>query len=247
MELLNLLAAFLIGIFAGFIGALVGSGGLISIPFLIFLGLPSQVAIATHKFGSAGLKIGAVAKFWKTDHIQWAYFWPLSTLGFVAAFVGAQILIVIDRELLSQLVGILLLAVLPVLFVRKDTGLVHRSTSALKRVLGYLLYFLAQVFGAFFGGGAATMVFYILMTFFGLTVVEASATTMLPSLIMTLVALIIFGTHGLLDYRVGAVIFLGMLVGGWLGAHTAVKKGNKWVKTLFAIVVIISAVKLLLG
>lgn len=240
------MATFLVGILASILGAMVGSGGLISIPFLIFVGLPPQIAIATHKFGSAGLKIGAVTKFWKTNHIQWRYFVPFSLLGFVAAFAGAQLLIMIDKELLSRIVAFLLIAVLPVIFLKKDMGIVHQDPSGLKRLIGYLFYFLAQVYGAFFGGGAATIVFYILMTFFGLTIVESSATTMLPSLIMTLVALVIFGWNGLLNFEFGITIFLGMLVGGWIGAHIAVKKGNAWVKVLFSIIVVISALILLL-
>ncbi|PHN06586.1 sulfite exporter TauE/SafE family protein [Flavilitoribacter nigricans] len=247
MEITKIIAALFVGIFAGFIGAMVGSGGLISIPFLIFLGLPPQVAIATHKFGSAGLKIGAAVKFWKTKYIHWQYFLPFSIMGFVAAIVGAQILLSIDKELLSRMVAILLILVLPLIFLNKEAGVIHRTTSTLKRGFGYFLYFLAQIFGAFFGGGAATMVFYILMTFFGLTIVEASATTMLPSLITSLVALIIFGINDLLNYQIGLLIFLGMLTGGWLGAHVAIKKGNIWVKALFAITVVFSAIKLLLG
>lgn len=247
MDIVKLIATFFVGVFGSFIGAMVGSGGLISIPLLIFLGLPPQVAIATHKFGSAGLKIGAATKFWKTNQIQWSYFVPFSILGFVAALAGAQILLTIGKDLLSHIVALLLLTVLPIIFLKKDAGIVHHTTSALKCAFGYLFYFLAQVFGAFFGGGAATIVFYVLMTFFGLTIVEASATTMLPSLIMTVAALVIFGLNGILNYESGVTIFFGMLVGGWLGAHTAVKKGNAWVKALLAVIVVISAIKLLVG
>ena len=247
MELLKLLTTFLVGVFAGFIGALVGSGGLISIPFLIFLGLPPQVAIATHKFGAVGLKLGAIAKFWKTPHIQREYLLPFAILSFVAAFAGAQLLITIDRELLSRIVGVLLLLVLPLLFVKKETGITHRVTSALQRAFGYCLYFLAEVYAAFFGGGAGTIAYYVLMTFFGFTIVEASATAMLPGLIMSIVTLIIFGLNGILHYQIGAVIFLGMLAGGWLGAHTALQKGNVWVKAVFVAVVVLSAIKLLVG
>ena len=246
MDITKLIAIFFIGVLGSFIGAMAGSGGLISIPFLILAGLPPQVAIATHKFGSAGLKLGALTRFWRTPNINWQYFIPFSIIGFCAAIVGTQILIAIDKALLQDIVAILLLAVLPVLFLNKDTGVMHRTTSVLRKMLGYIFYFLAQVFGAFFGGGAATIVFYILMTFFGLTIIEASATTMLPSLIMTLTSLLMFAAYGILDYPVGIVLFCGMLVGGWLGAHTAIKVGSLWVKLLFVVLVVVSAIKLLM-
>lgn len=245
MEILKLVAVFSVGVVGSIVGAIAGSGGLINIPFLIFLGLPPQVAIATHKFGSAGMKIGAAIKFRTTPHINWSYFWPFAVLSFIAAFLGAQLLIAIDKELLSRIIAFIILAILPFLFVKKEMGVVHQETSRLKHVFGYILYFFSQVYGAFFGGGAATISFYVLMTFFGFTIVEASASTTLPSLVMTLVALLVFAFNGMLDYEYGIATFLGMLVGGWLGAHIAVKKGNAWVKVFFILIVVLSALKLL--
>jgi len=246
MEISKLIATFFIGVLGSIIGAIVGSGGLISIPFLIFLGLPPQVAIATHKFGAAGLKIGAAIRFWKSGHIMWNHFIPFSILSFAAAFLGAKLLLTIDKELLSRVVAVLLFLLLPVIFLKKDVGIVHRVTSMVRQMSGYLFYFLAQVFGAFFGGGAASIVIYILITFFGLTFIEASATSMLPGLIMTITSLVIYGLYGILDVKFGVALFLGMLLGGWIGALVAVKKGNSWVKYLFAVIVVISAIKMLL-
>ena len=64
-RVITFLAAFLIGAVASFIGSMVGGGGLLSIPFLVFVGLPPQVAIATNKMGAIGLILGAIPKFWK--------------------------------------------------------------------------------------------------------------------------------------------------------------------------------------
>lgn len=245
MDILKLSGIFLIGVVGSFIGAMVGSGGLISIPFLIFSGLSPQVAIATHKFGGVGLKLGATIKFWKSEQIKWSYFVPFSILGIMAAFIGAPLLLTIDKTLLSRLVGILSLVVLPVIFLNKGIGTEHHTTSRRSHSFGYLLYFVAQIFGAFFGGGGATIVFSIVMTFFGLTIIEASATTMLPSLVMNIATLVLFSIGGILQYEVGIAIFLGMLLGGWLGARMALMKGSAWVKRLFVIVVVLSAIKLI--
>ena len=70
---------------------------------------------------------------------------------------------------------------------------------------------------------------------------------MLPSLILALVVLIIFGINGLLHFDVGIALFFGMLLGGRLGANVAIKKGNAWVKILFVITIIALAIKLLIG
>ena len=245
MDIPQLLLTFLVAVFASFIGAMVGSGGLITIPFLIFLGLPPHIAIATNKFGATGLKIGAITKFRKTDLILWKYILPFSLIGIVAAIIGTQLLLAIDKELLSNIVVILLLVVLPLLFLKKDLGIVHETVSKLKQGIGYFLYFLAMIFSAFFGGGSATFVLYILMIFFGITINQANATAMPPSLLLNVIAVVIFATNGIINFQLGIVLFAGMFLGGRLGAFTAIKKGNAWVKALFTFIVLVLIVKIL--
>lgn len=242
--MLNFTLTFFVGGIAAVIGAMVGGGGLISIPLLIFLGLPPQVAIATNKFGSAGLTIGAVIKFWKSGHILWSYILPLTLVSGIAAFIGSHILLAVNKEFLQSMVGVVLLVILPFVIFKKKTGMEHQSVSTLRRGIGYVLYFFVEIYGAFFGAGAATFKYYVLMTCFGTTIIEASAVSKIPSFTMTMVSLVIFAYSGILDYRYGAALFLGMLVGGWIGAHIAIKKGNAWVKVFFGIIVLVSAVKL---
>jgi len=83
------------------------------------------------------------------------------------------------------------------------------------------------------------------MIFFGFTVIDSIATSSIPWFLLSIFSLIIFSINGIVDYTIGIVLFISMLLGGYIGAHVAIKKGNKWVKSLFAIVVIISGIKLL--
>ena len=85
------------------------------------------------------------------------------------------------------------------------------------------------------------------MWFFGLTIIEAGATAMLPSMISNLMAVGIFAFNGIIDYQFGIALFLGMLTGGRLGAMFAVKKGNAWVKFIFVFIVLVLVIKLILN
>jgi len=69
LNLVQLLIIFIVSILAGFVGAAVGGGGLISIPLLLFLGIPPQVTLATNKFGGLGVSVGALYKFIKEKKI----------------------------------------------------------------------------------------------------------------------------------------------------------------------------------
>lgn len=246
MELfLEIILTFFIGILASFIGAIVGGGGLISIPFLMFLGLPPQIAIATNKFGAVGLSIGSITKF-KKEKIIWEYVIPFSILAVIGGVIGANLLLEINENYLSKIVGIILLVLLPFVFMKKDFGIKNINSTKKQKILGSVVYFLLMIFGGFFGGGAGTLIIGTLIYFFGFKIIEANATDMVPWFIVSVISLIVFIINGIVSYYVGITLFFGMLVGGYYGAHTAIKKGDKWVKSLFIVLVIISSIKILL-
>ena len=242
---LAIILVFFVGVLASFIGAMVGGAGLLSIPLLIFLGLPPQMAVATNKFGGIGLSLGAVTKFWHAKKIDWRYMFPLCALGLAGAYLGSTLLLRIPQSLLSKMVGVLLLLMLPLLLIRQDMGVRKHIPTTLQRMTGYGVYFITMVYGAFFGAGSGTLLTYLLVFFFGLPMVEAMATQFIPWLLLSALSLLIYAAHGIVSYTYGIALFLGMLVGGYAGAHVAIKKGNAWVKLLFAIVVVALAVKLL--
>lgn len=236
---------FILAFLASFVGSMVGSGGLLVIPFLIFFGLPPQVAIATNKLGSLGLSIGAFLKYSKEKKIDWRYVLLFSLIGLISAYAGANFLLRIDKELLTRSIGFIILLLLPIIFIKKKTGVKKTKVSTSRKTIGYVLYFLAMIWGAFFGGGGGTLVIYILMIFFGFKIIEASATNMIPWFLMSLFSVIIFAINGIVNFVYGTILIVGMLTGGYFGAHTAVRKGDRWVKVLFAAIVVASAVKLI--
>ena len=88
--------------------------------------------------------------------------------------------------------------------------------------------------------------FFVLVSAFGLTILEANATYAFPVLILTVASLCTFIPKGLVDYSAGLVLFLGMLAGGYLGTHTALRKGDAWVgKTVITMSIVLS-VKLII-
>ena len=246
MEIIPLVATFFVGIFTAWFGSMVGSGGLVSIPFLIFMGLPPQIAVATNKLGGFGLAVGAIKRYWKSDKILWNEVIPLCILAVIGSYIGARILLFVNEDILERVIGFILLAVLPFVFLKKEIGTVRKIYSKARKRIGYFLYFLVEIWGGFFGGGGATFLHYVFVMFFGFTVVESGATMKIPGILLSITALTVFVANGIVDYQFGLAIFLGMLIGGWLGAHTALRNGSEWVKGLFAVVVIASAMKLLI-
>jgi len=95
------------------------------------------------------------------------------------------------------------------------------------------------------GLGSLTTLAYIY--FFGFTALDASATKRLPALIMTVISLAVFIYYSLVDFSQGGTLLLGSLVGGYAGAHVAIKQGNQYVKIALAIVLVALGIRFIFG
>jgi len=244
-EIVFFISIFFIGVFASTFGTMVGGGTLLSLPFLMLLGLPPQVAVATERFGGLGQTFAAFYKFSRSKKIDWKYVPLLSIVSSVGSIIGAQILVNINPALLHNAIGIILLALLPLSFLKRNLGVEHTKVSSTKIIIGSIVYFFVQIFASFFGGGTGILIAYTLMFFFGLTILEATATKIIPWFFLSLVSLIIFAQNGIINYKLGIILFAGMTVGGYLGAHIAIKKGDAWIKRIFYLLVLITIMKLL--
>jgi len=244
-DLITISLVLLIGLVTGFFDSVIGAGGLISVPSLIFLGLPPQVAIATDRFGLLGQTFASLARFWKTKKIVWKYVPVFAVISLVGSLIGANMLLDTNPKILESIVGVLLFILLPLIFLRKDIGIKRVKMSPTKKIIGFILYFFIMTFGAFFGQGTGPMIFYALTFFLGFTMLEVLATNIIPWFVLSISSLIIFAFNGIIDYRIGIILLIGMAAGGYIGAHVALKKGDVWVKRLFVLFVIVLGIKLL--
>jgi uncharacterized membrane protein YfcA len=244
-EIVIQLLVLIVGVATGFVDSTVGSGGLISIPFLIFLGLPPPVAIATDRLGMVGQTLAALFKFGKAKKIIWRYVPFFTALALLGSFLGANILLNLDPQVFPKVIGVILFASLSLLFLKRNLGLERIITTSGRKALGFFLYFLLTIFAGFFGAGAGPLFGYTYMFFFGLTIIETKATDIIPWVALALSSLLIFLSRGLVDYQRGVFLLAGMALGGYLGAHLTLKVGDLWVRRLFVAVVLVSGVKLL--
>ena len=245
LEIGTLFLIALIGLITGFFDTVVGAGGLISVPALIFLGLPPQIAIATDRFGVLGQSITSLFKFWKEKKIVWKYVPLLAGISFIGSLIGANLLLNVNSRILKIIVGILVLILLPLLFLKQDLGVKKTKTNTAKRIIGLVLYFMIMTFGAFFGQGTGPLIFYALTFFLGFTMLEVLETNTIPWFVLSISSVIIFAMNGIINYEMGIILLITMAIGGYIGAHVAIKKGDVWVKRLFVVFIAVLAVKLL--
>lgn len=245
--MVELLWTFVAGILASIVSGIAGGGGgLISAPFFILIGLPPQIAVATTKFGSLGLTLGSIAKFRKTEYVRKDYVIYLSFLSVVAAFIGSHLLLIANNAFIEKLVGATMLVALPFIFI-KDAGVIRLKPKGFQEVTGYVLYFIVLVLQAAFGAGVGMLLMVVMINLLGFTALESNATRRIPGFLLASISLFVYMFSGVVQYSYGLTMLAGMLVGGYIGTHIAIKKGNKFVKIMYAIIVAVLGIKFVVG
>jgi uncharacterized membrane protein YfcA len=235
----------IVGLVAGFLGATVGGGGMVAIPALLLLGFSPQSAVAINKIGDIGAFISATAQYWKSKKIDWKMAAPLAIITIISSVIGAQIMVRLETDFLEIFIGVMILIFLPFFFFSKNIGLKQKHVSNTRRVIGMIIYSLLAIEGAIVGAGGATVVLLVMMYFFGYKIIQGYATNTPAELFSALIPAVIYYFYGFVEPWPAAIIFIGMLIGGFIGAKTAIEKGNRWIKNLFTLVIIMLVTKVL--
>ncbi|HSW85387.1 MAG TPA: sulfite exporter TauE/SafE family protein [Candidatus Saccharimonadales bacterium] len=242
---MDALAAFVIGLLASIVGAIATGGGLISIPGLIFLGASPVTAIATTRLNLMTAGISATLRYQKDGVVLWKYIPKFLVLGLVAGVLGPKLLLGLDQDTIQTLIGVMLIIMLPLLWIKKDLGTMNVKRSDERKLFGFIVMALVLFYTTVFGGGGGIFMTYTLVYFFGMTVTEAIATGLVIAMFATLVALITFASSYAVDWSLGIPLSLGGVIGGYIGANIALEKGVAWVKLILTLVIVVSSIKLL--
>jgi uncharacterized protein len=233
--------------FAGFVDAIVGGGGLIQLPAL-FAGYPLALPptlLGTNKLGSICGTTGAVLRYMRVVRIPWRMLMPAAGIAFLAALTGASLVSAVSPALFRPMVPILLAAVLIYVLRHKDLGSLHAPV-VLSRRRGYLALAVIGGIGlydGFFGPGTGSFLMLLFMRLYGFDFLHASAGARSINVATNLGALLCFGLHGEIHWALGAALGGCNALGSVLGAHTAVRHGSKFVRSVFIVIVIVLIAK----
>ncbi len=249
MELIFLLTILAIGIIAGSYGALVGGHSLLTLPILLILGISPHTAIATNAFGVIGASIAGWYKFHKKKLIDYKVGIFLAIPAIIGAAIGSNFVSTINETLLKQTIGILTVILLALVLLNPEKGVkqIKHKITLIHYAAIAIISLLIGVYGSFYIAAIGTFFTYSLILLLGFTFLESAATNKIAVTAINLTVTAIFISKNLVDYQLGLVLFLGTFIGAWIGVHYSDKLGNKWIKWLFATIILISAAKVLLG
>ena len=243
--MIDIILGLLGGVAAGFVGSISSSGGLISVPLMLAIGLPANVAVGTNRFAAVGMLTAAVPRYLKGGKVRKSFLIYLIPVALVGGVIGSQILVSLDLDQFRQYLGGVFLFMLPTLFISREFGKKRRKTSVTKKALGLLTYVGIMIYAGLVGAGVGIFIALSFTYFFGLTYTEAIATNMVAWLILSTVLAVIFAYEGIINYTVGVPLMAGMFVGGELGSKFAIEKGNAVVQWMLAGVMLFTGVRLL--
>lgn len=236
---------FVAGFGGGFIDAVAGGGGLITVPALLATGMPPQVALGTNKLQACCGTAIAVWHYAKAGLMKTPWLWLGVALAFFASMGGAYAVSVLSKDLLKQLIPWLLAAVAVYTALNRrfgiQTGRQRMSPFLFAAIFGIALGF----YDGFFGPGTGSFWTLAVVALLGLELRGATGYTKAANLASNVGSLVIFLGIGSVHFAAAGAMIGGQLLGARLGSALVIKQGAKFIRPVFLTVVFAMTLKLL--
>lgn len=245
--MLETLLYIFIGIISGFLNTVAGGGSLIVLPVLIFMGLPGPVANATARVGIFTQNIFAVGGFHsKGVKLPFPYTIYLCLSSLAGGYIGARMAITVPDDLFKKILAIVMvLVVLNIVFSKKRKNIAPEDQlSPIKQITGIIGFFLLGVYGGFIQAGIGFLVIALLTRLHHFDLVKINFIKVFAAILYTGVAVATFAIAGMINWKTGLILAVGQGVGAWFTSRWSVSAGDKWIKRILVLAVIILAVRL---
>jgi uncharacterized membrane protein YfcA len=231
---------------AGFIDAMAGGGGLITLPALLAAGVPTANALATNKLQSSFGSFSATLYFVRSGLVSLKEMRMAIACTFIGAAVGATAVQVVDATLLNSLIPLLLIAISLYFLLSSSKPQLEGSKQTLSEgVFALTVGTSIGFYDGFFGPGTGALFTVCFVALGKLNLIHATAKTKVLNFTSNISALLFFLMSGLVLWKVGLTMAVGQFVGARLGAKVVVTKGQKWIRPLVIMMSLLMAFKLL--
>lgn len=237
---------FFVGIVAGILNVLAGGGSLLTLPLLIFMGLPGAIANGTNRIAIFCQNLFAIRGFSKRGYFPMGIAVLCTPPALLGSWLGASLAISLEdilfkRTLALIMIGVLIFTVIdPIKRMRQeDIDFGTRRKLAL-----FVSFFFVGIYGGFVQAGVGFIIIFALLVH-GLDLVRINAVKVFVVFFYTFIALCVFIYHGQVNYLLGGSLAAGNSIGGMIGPKLAIAKGHDWIKKVVNAAVLVFALKLL--
>ena len=245
MEINEIILLFLCGLLSGAINTIAGGGSLITLPILIFMGLPPTIANGTNRIQLIFQNISAVYGF-KSKGISYFKFsgW-LSLSSLIGAIIGATIAVNFPEELFKKLISIIMILVMLSFFIKKKRNkILDQKNKIRNKILSFFLFFLIGIYGGFIHAGVGFFMILILSKINELKISHSNSIKVFVALIFSITAFLIFLFDDKINWVYGINLGIGSALGGWVASRWSYNKSDFTMKIILSVIIIAMSIKL---
>lgn len=244
---------FPVGIIVGIINTVAGGGSLLTLPMLIFLGLPAAIANGTNRLAIAVQNTCAVFGFKSKGVSNFRLSLFMAIPAFFGTVSGAYIAVEIEEALFKKILAIIMLLVLWLILwnpSKNNNSFQYvddrKNTSSLRKIIIIGIMFFVGLYSGFIQAGVGLILLLVLTLVGGFNLVKSNSHKVFIIGINAFFALIVFALHKKVNWPIGFALAAGNGIGGWIGSTWAVKKGEKFIRAVLIILIVVMAVKLII-
>jgi uncharacterized membrane protein YfcA len=234
---------------AGFVDAIGGGGGLISLPAYLFAGLPINQAIATNKLSSSCGTALSTARFLKNGLVNLKLVLPALAAAFAGSFLGARLSLTVSEDVMKYILLIVLPVTAFVVLNRRLFGDGSGEAQVDRRtvIVCILSALVIGTYDGFYGPGTGTFLIIAFTVFAKMSVPAANAQATVINLTTNITSLAVFLLNGQVVLLLGLAGAACNMAGNWFGSGLAITRGAKIVRPVILIVLVLLLVEILTG
>ena len=235
---------FFVALVAGFIDAIAGGGGLITIPALLMTGMPPALALGTNKLQACGGSFSASLYFIRQGAVNVRAVWLLLVMTFIGATLGTILIQQVDASIVKKILPFLIFAIGVYFLLTPKLGDEDRQQR-----LSYVMFAFTAGFGigfydGFFGPGTGSFLSLACVTLLGFNLAKATAHAKVLNFTSNIASLIFFLIGGQIMWSVGLAMMAGQFIGANLGAKMVLSKGKTLIRPMVVVMSFIMTAKM---
>ncbi|MFO7844794.1 MAG: sulfite exporter TauE/SafE family protein [Bacteroidales bacterium] len=237
----------LVGFLAGFINVFAGGGSLLTLPLLIFMGLPANVANGTNRIALLMQNIVATGSFKQQKVLRFKQAIFLVIPASIGSIIGAVIAVNVASDVLEKIIGIMLILMFFFILFKPERWLKTPEEQMMVKptFIQFAIFFAIGLYGGFIQAGIGFFLIAALVLTVGVDLVKANALKLFIVLIYNALAFVVFVLNHQVDYKIGLILGIGNMLGAFVATRVAVKKGPQFARYVLLVALVISSLKLL--
>lgn len=235
---------FIVAWIAGFIDAIAGGGGLITIPALLMAGMPPALALGTNKLQACGGSFSASLYFIRQKAVNIKQVWLLLLITFIGAVCGTILIQQVDASIIKKILPFLILAIGIYFLLTPKLGDEDRRQRLSHTMFAFTAGLGIGFYDGFFGPGTGSLFSLACVTLLGFNLAKATAHAKVLNFTSNIASLIFFLIGGQIVWTVGLTMMAGQFIGANLGAKMVLSKGKALIRPMVVIMSFIMTAKM---